>query len=105
MRQKPFTAAQLAALRKPTGYPIVKFFCPWGPQTWLISEYHPDDEVAFGLADLGFGCPEMGDIYMPELIALRHPSGLTIERDLHFTANKTLVEYADEARARGHLVA
>ena len=49
--------------------PIVKLFTPWGGATWLISEIDPEDtDIAFGLADLGMGCPEMGGIYLPELI-------------------------------------
>lgn len=103
MKQKPFTAKQREALIKGSDTPIVKLFCPWGPQTWLISEYDPDTGIMFGLADLGFGCPEMGDIYLPELEALQGPFGLTVERDMHFNPTMTLEAYADEARAKGRI--
>ncbi len=40
--------------------PVVKFFNPVGAGTWLITEMEPDGDTLFGLADLGFSCPEMG---------------------------------------------
>lgn len=110
MRQKPFTAAQIKALaanrKLPVGQrkPVVKFFIPWGSATWLISEVDADGRM-FGLCDLGHGCPELGYVLLWDLKALRGPFGLTVERDLHFTADKTLIEYADEARAKGRICA
>lgn len=110
MKQKPFTAAQVAALARNRALPeearkpIVKFFCPWGAATWLISEVDPDGRM-FGLCDLGHGCPELGYVLLWDLKAMRGPWGLTIERDLHFTADKTLAAYADEARATGRIAA
>lgn len=78
--------------------PALKLFCPWGGATWLLTELDPDDpDIAFGLCDLGMGCPELGSVSISELEALRGPGGLTIERDRHFTAKMTLSEYADEA--------
>ena len=38
-----------------------------------------------------------------ELSALRGTLGLPIERDRHFTATKSLVEYAEEARKLGRI--
>jgi hypothetical protein len=79
--------------------PVMKLFTPWGAATWLITESDPDDpDILFGLCDLGFGTPELGSVYLPELLAVRGPFGLKVERDLHFEAGKTLAEYADEAR-------
>src|SRR5450755_4554581 len=41
--------------------PVVKLFTPDGAATWLLTEIDPDDpDRAFGLCDLGFGCPELG---------------------------------------------
>ena len=49
-------------------WPVVKLFCPWGAATWLLSELDPEDEdIAFGLCDLGFGCPELGSVRLPLL--------------------------------------
>lgn len=87
-------------------WPVVKLFCPWGAATWLLSELDPEEpDIAFGLCDLGFGCPELGSVRLSELAAVRGPGGLTIERDQHFTATKSLSAYADEARQHGRIVA
>jgi len=80
-----------------TNKPIVKFFNPRGAATWLISEIEQDG-IAFGLCDLGFGCPELGYVSLDELVSIGY-----LERDLYFKANKTLVEYADEARCCGSI--
>lgn len=85
--------------------PVCKLFTPWGAATWLLTELDPDG-IAFGLCDLGMGCPELGSVSLDELRELRHPRfGLKVERDLHFSADKPLSAYADEARAAGRIVA
>jgi hypothetical protein len=86
--------------------PVLKLFNPCGAATWLISERDPEEpDLLFGLCDLGFGCPEIGRVSLAEIEALRLPFGLRIERDIHFKATKTLIEYADEARAKGSIAA
>ncbi len=84
--------------------PVVKLFTPDAQCTWLLTELGLDD-IAFGLCDLGMGCPELGFVSMRELRELRGPLGLPIERDMHFDADKTLSAYADEAREHGRIVA
>ena len=84
--------------------PVVKLFTPDGGATWLLTELDAAGIFAFGLCDLGLGCPELGYICFTELRTVRGKLGLGIERDLHFVANKLLSEYADEARRRGHIV-
>ena len=80
--------------------PVVKFF--GGACTWLISE--KDGYILFGLCDLGMGTPEMGSVSFTEFAEAKFPPfGLKVERDLYFTADKTLVEYADEAREKGYI--
>jgi hypothetical protein len=84
---------------EPDFYPVVKLFTPDGGATWLLTELDPDDpDIAFGLCDLGLGFPELGSVSISELESMRGKLGLPIERDLHFTAQKTLSAYADEAR-------
>lgn len=86
--------------------PVVKLFTPDANATWLLTEidsHNPD--IAFGLCDLGMGFPELGSVYLPELIAFRGVLGMPVERDLHFTADKTLSEYAREALRAGHIKA
>ena len=87
-------------------WPVVKLFCPWGAATWLLSELDPDaPDIAFGLCDLGMGCPELGSVRLSELAAIRGPAGLTIERDLHFKPTKSLTAYAAEADEHGRISA
>jgi hypothetical protein len=79
--------------------PVVKLFTPDANCTWLLTEIEPDyPEIAFGLCDLGLGCPELGSVSIPELESLRGRMGLPIERDRHFKATHALTIYADAAR-------
>lgn len=86
--------------------PVVKLFCPWGGGTWLLSELDPGDpDLAFGLCDLGLGCPELGSVRLSELESLRGPGGLRVERDLHFRPCKTLSAYAEDASRHQRITA
>ncbi len=72
----------------------------------LLTELDPEEpDVAFGLCDLGMGCPELGSVSLAEITGVRGPAGLRVERDLHFTADKTLSAYADEANLLGRIKA
>ena len=87
--------------------PVVKWFNPWRcPAPGCCRKLDPEypDECAFGLADLGFGTPELGSIGLLELTEYRGPFGLGIERDIHFAAHYPLSIYAEAARAAGHIV-
>lgn len=85
-------------------FPVVKLFYPAGAATWLLAYTLPDQpEIAWGLADLGMGCPEAGDIYLPELYLFRGRFGLGIERDLHFKPEKSVREYLEQAQKEGVL--
>ncbi len=85
--------------------PEVKLFNPCGAATWLFSELDPEDgDTLFGLADLGFGTPELGCSSLSEIAAVRVGFGLGIERDLHFRAKHPLSVYAEAARAAGRIV-
>ncbi|HEY9092239.1 DUF2958 domain-containing protein [Parasphingorhabdus sp.] len=83
--------------------PVVKFFSPVGAATWLLPELDGDGDTLFGLADLGFGCPELGSVSLSEIAAVTLPLGLSIERDLHFEACFPLTVYADAARLVGRI--
>ena len=86
--------------------PVVKFFTPDGSATWLLTELDPDDnDIAFGLCDLGMGCPELGSVRISELTSARGPLGLPIEHDLYFTAEYPLSAYAKLARAASCITA
>src|ERR1039458_3605177 len=85
-------------------HPVVKLFTPDAGFTWLLTEIDSENEdVAFGLCDLGMGCPELGSVSLSEITALRGKLGLPVERDLHFEAEKSLRAYADEARLLGRI--
>ena len=86
--------------------PVVKLFTPDAGCTWLLSEIDPEDsDIAFGLCDLGMGCPELGLVRISELESVRGRLGLPVERDLHFTPRRTLSDYARDARQQGSITA
>lgn len=87
----------------PDPVPVLKLFNPLGAATWLASELYPDGDTLFGLADLGFGCPELGVFSLAEIAEVRLPFGLRIERDLHFTSAQPLSAWAEAARRTGSL--
>lgn len=82
--------------------PVCKLFLPWHAATWLLTEIE-DDGLAFGLADLGFGTPELGYISLDEIWEVVGPGGLRVERDLHFQATMPLSSYAAESRQIGYI--
>jgi len=84
--------------------PVVKLFTPDAQCTWLLTELDSDGGLAFGLCDLGLGCPELGYVSLAELSSVRGKLGLPVERDLHFDADKAISAYADQARAHGRIV-
>jgi len=87
-------------------FPVVKLFTPDAGCTWLLSEIDPEQpDNAFGLCDLGFGCPELGYVSISELRAVRGKLGLPIERDLGFKAKHRLTAYASIARKHEAIVA
>jgi len=86
--------------------PVVKLFTPLGANVWLLAWTEPDEpDIAYGLCDLGMGFPELGSVRLSELQEVRGPFGLTVERELHWVADKTLGAYADEARGASRIVA
>ena len=84
--------------------PVVKLFTPDAGCTWLLTELNPEDNVAFGLADLGLGQPELGYVSMDEIATVRGKLGLPVERDRHWQANRTLSEYASLAYEKKTIV-
>ena len=84
--------------------PVVKFFNPLGAGTWLATELYGDGDTMFGLADLGFGCPEMGTFSLAEIGSVRLPFGLGIERDLDFSIPHPLSRWSEMARQTGSII-
>ncbi|MDH2313881.1 DUF2958 domain-containing protein [Methylobacterium brachiatum] len=103
------TAEQRAALlangaasakRDIAPHPVVKLFTPDTGATWLLTEL----DIAFGLCDLGLGCPELGYVRLSELQTVRGKLGLPVERDLWFEAKGLLSAYAAAAHRAEHIV-
>jgi len=93
-----------AESKKENIMPVVKFFNPMGSYTALFTELDADGDTLFGLADLGWGYPELGYSSLSEIASVKVPPfGLGIERDMYFKANKSLNEYAAEARKNGRI--
>lgn len=83
--------------------PAVKLFTPDANATWLLTEIDPDNpDIAFGLCDLGLGCPELGSVSLKELESLRGPLGLPVERDAYYSETRALSEIARLARRAGN---
>jgi hypothetical protein len=86
-------------------WPVVKLFYPASAATWLLTELDPEDEdVAWGLCDLGMGFPEFGTVRISELEELEGACGLRIERDRFFTAKAPISRYIEAAGDAGHIV-
>lgn len=82
--------------------PVVKLFTPDAGATWLLTEIDPDNPtLAFGLCDLGLGCPELGTVDLDEIAAVHGRFGLPVERDEHFCETRTLSVLAELARETG----
>ena len=85
--------------------PVVKLFTPDAHATWLLTELDPEDgDTAYGLCDIGIGMPELGNVRISELASIVGPLKLPIERDLYFTAKRTLSEYTRLARINGSII-
>lgn len=84
--------------------PVLKLFSSVGATTWLATELDADGDTLFGLADLGFGCPELGYFSLSEIAAVRLPFGLCIERDLSFDSTIPLSIWAEWARRAGSIL-
>lgn len=65
-----------------------KFFTPWTSWTWYVTEgsQQEEDFIFFGYV-IGLDS-EWGHFSLNELESISGPAGLTIERDLYFTARR-----------------
>ena len=78
--------------------PVVKYF--YMQATWVITEMD-EDGVCFGLCDLGHGFPELGPVHAQELNGLKKWGG--IQKDRYFKSEKSISEYASQARDAGYI--
>lgn len=83
--------------------PVVMLITPDAGCSWLLSEIDPEQpDIAFGLCDLGMGYPELGTVSLSELARVRGSFGLPVERFPYSFGDKTIGQYAIEARIAGH---
>jgi hypothetical protein len=82
--------------------PVVKLFTPDANATWLLTELDVNN-VAFGLCDLGLGSPELGFVSILEILSVRGPMGLPVERDEHYSETRPLSVLTKLALRAGHV--
>lgn len=61
--------------------PAVYVFTPDAAATWVVWEYSNEEQLAYGLCDLGMGFPEIGYVSVRELEEFRGNFGLPVEVD------------------------
>ena len=93
--------------------PALKIFSPIGAATWLIHSMDPqDNDLLYGLCDLGYDSPELGQVSLSELqeihIPLKAMPGMTLgnlglERDLYFEPQHTMKIYTKAAQLAGRI--
>lgn len=85
--------------------PVVKLFAVNGVAIWLLTEisaFYPG--MAFGLADLNNGKPELDNVFMPELETVQFEEGVfAVKKDENFIASYPLSVYAEAARMCGKI--
>ncbi|MEI7607651.1 MAG: DUF2958 domain-containing protein [Rhodospirillaceae bacterium] len=79
-RLPPLYATEEVAIEEKVAQ--VKYFSAWSAWSWYGIEYNPTDRIFFGLV-VGFET-EFGNFSLDELVSVRGPGGLRIERDLYF---------------------
>jgi len=86
-------------------WPVVKLFTPDAGCTWLITAIDTDDEdILWGLCDLGLGFAEYGTVRLSEITGLRGKLGLPVERDLHFKATAPISAYIEASYPAGRII-
>ena len=76
---------------EPDFLPVVKLFMPECGFVWLLTELDPEQpDIAFGLCDLGMGCPELGSVSLAEIELAVAVSGLVVHGDATFIPAKTM---------------
>lgn len=83
--------------------PVAKLFTPDGAATWLVVAMTQDGRRAYGVADLGLGFVEAGELDLDEIRAVRGHLGLPVERDRWFRADKSAQDYLSEGHLAGFL--
>lgn len=110
VKMKFYNLLQLEQLQKNWGepddmdqkIPVVKLVLYDNKNHWLLVAINPNDpDVAYGLSDTGNGNPRIHYLSLSQLQEMRGSWGLKVERDLYFTPNKPLSDYAKKAQEDG----
>lgn len=83
---------------------VLKLFNPVGAGTWYIYEKE-DEDIYWAFVNLGdIDCAECGTVSMQELMSLRLPLGLHIERDKFFEPlSMSLEEVMNKIKSGQHV--
>jgi hypothetical protein len=85
--------------------PVARLHLMFAKVSWLISELDPENQdMAFGLCDLGMGFPELGYIYLPEILELQDDPRFRVLCDQSFTGAFPMSVYARAARFHSEIV-
>lgn len=85
--------------------PVAKIYTPDAGVVWLLAYADPDDPGRLhGLCDAGTGFPQLAEIRLDELEAIRGPRGVPLAVDTSFAPTRTLSDYAARAIAHGGYV-
>jgi hypothetical protein len=80
-------------------------FAPYAGWHWLAVSMYPaterwgEAELLVVLADIGMGCVEIGDLYLPDL-----RKQIVVEREIHWHPRGTLSQYHDASAKVGRLI-
>jgi hypothetical protein len=81
--------------------PVLKLHTHYGKGIWLLSELDPENNIAFGICDLGQGNPELSYVSIDQLASLRHArlKVSLIEADRLFVAKYPMSVYLHAAKS------
>lgn len=86
--------------------PVMRLVVPRIRSTWLLCSLQPDEPtIAFVLADLGCGSPELGSVWLTEIQDTCASLGLQLVADVGFVPVAPISAYARAARRAGQIVA
>lgn len=84
-------------------WPVVKLYTLDAGAVWLLTELDAAGDLAFGLCDSGTGVPDLGQVSLAALEAVRGPRGMRIVADPHFRARQSLSGYLSDAQRDGSI--
>mgnify|MGYP002754179554 FL=1 len=83
--------------------PVVHLYLTESRHQWLLTEID-DDDIAFGLCDLGMGFPELGYVDLREVLAAAWSVDIEPRCNLAFRPVAPLSVYAEQARRAQRIV-